>query len=589
MIDGPAASPDGDAPAAPSEEIEDSRRLTGPNLYSWRAGAVMEIHGPAAHDDAMLADWQRHARELCDELGWYDAEIIVRRSRALANLFVSAPVDVLMVATALNEEAWLLAAGRGASAPPHLVERLRLEANAERSSRRNLVDVHAAAIAHAINVTYDDSQVTIGSGVGARSWAADALPAPEHIPWSELHDVPIALVTGSNGKTTTTRLIAAMWRKAGRHPGWSCSDGVWLDEEHQAHGDYAGPAGAREVLRATRIDAAVLETARGGILRRGLSVTRADAAIITNISADHFGEYGVDSLDDLAEVKSVVVRVLGSTGCLVLDADDPHLLRIGQAHVGRTAWFSVAPAHPALDAHVAAGGDAGIRDKGQLLLHVAGTWHDLGRDADMPLTLGGAAPYNTRNLLGASLVAASMGVAIDAIRDVLHSFGTSAKDNPGRLQTIHVGGVTVLVDYAHNPDGLAALCSTAATMPARRRLLLLGQAGNRDDEQLRALARAASCERSFDRIIVKELPSMLRGRPSGDVPAVLREELVRIGYPQEQLEVVAGERVAVHAALAWAHEGDLLVCPLHAERTPVLAWLDMLVAIGWRAGDAVPE
>lgn len=442
---------------------------------------------------------------------------------------------------------------------------------------------------HGLCVTFDDETCTLGSGTGASSWPLSALPGVEDVPWHALHDVPIALVTGSNGKTTTTRLLSAMWRAAGRAPGWCCSDGVWLGDRQAEMGDFSGPAGARAVLRDPCVEAAVLETARGGMLRRGLAVSRADAAIITNISADHFGEYGIASERDLADAKATVARVLGRRGLLVLNADDPELVALASRVGNRVGWFSVSPEHAALDAHVHRGGNAATVFDQRLMLHWDHAWHDLGNVNDMPITLRGAAPHNVQNVLGAALLATAVGVPVDAVRSTLASFGSSVLDNPGRLQVLYVGGVTVITDYAHNPDGLGSLCHTALSFSARRRMLVLGQAGNRDDDQLRALVRAAWAVMPFDEVVVKEMPGLLRGRPRGEMPKVFADELTQLGLSAEQSHIADSEFAAAQRALSLATVGDLVVCPLHAEQAVVLSWFQRLIDAHWRAGSPFPD
>jgi UDP-N-acetylmuramyl tripeptide synthase len=562
----------------------------GPNLFSSRMGAVLEVTFTDDVAESRLASWATNATNLRAVLGWTGAELHVRPEKGGAQLFIEAPPDALMTATEVNEQAWVLAeSGGGASPPTSLVESLRAKADAERLTRPNLAAAYGEAMQRGLSVTFDDELVTLGSGSGSRTWPLARVPEVASIDWGALYDVPIALVTGSNGKTTTTRLVAAMWRSAARVPGWSCSDGVWAGDAPLEQGDYAGPAGARVVLREARVGAAVLETARGGILRRGLAVSRADAAIITNISADHFGEYGIASLEELAEVKGVVARALGERGCLVLNADDPLLVALAGSLASRLAWFSMSPEHPALDAHVVAGGDAATLHDGRVMLHLGDVWHDLGAIASMPITLRATARHNIENVLGASLLAAIAGVPVDNIRETLRRFGASPTDNPGRLHVYQFGGLTALVDYAHNPDGLASLCETAGSFPAVRRLLVLGQAGNRDDEQLRALVHAAWSVMPFDHVIIKEMTTMLRGRAIGDIPAVLADELSRMGVPAASIEVAPGELEAVRRAFAWAQDGDLLVCPVHIEKKVVLDWMARMGESGWRAGSPLPE
>lgn len=220
------------------------------------------------------------------------------------------------------------------------------------------------------------------------------------------------------------------------------------------------------------------------------------------------------------------------------------------------------------------------------MLHVAGVWTDLGSVDAMPLALKGAAPHNIENLLGAVLLGAQLGIPVDCIRDTLAQFGASPSDNPGRLELRRYGGVTLLLDYAHNPGGLAALCQTAASLPASRRLLVIGQAGNRDDDQLRALVRAAWSVTRFDHVIVKEMPLLLRGRDEGVVSRVIADELAKLGAPD--VELATGELAALRRAFDWARDGDLLVCPVHTEKEAVHTWLARLDDFGWTPGCPFP-
>ena len=580
------------SPLAVVPAVIDSRRLMGPNLYSDRTGAALEVLVEPRQSADLFAAWMPHARALSLALGWPEPECLVRPQRGGAALFLSAPADQLMTATEVTEQAWALAesASNGTGAMTSAVARLSMMAVAERRAHSNMAEVRVSAVERGLNSTFDDDSLTVGSGAGARTWALADIPAAHTVRWSEISDARLGLVTGSNGKTTTTRLVAAMARASGASPGWCCSDGVWIGDAQVEQGDFSGPMGARRVLRAPEVDVAILESARGGMLRRGLAVSRADAAIITNIAEDHFGEYGIESLDDLTSAKRIVERVLSRDGYLVLNADDPLLLAVAGRTPLRVALFSASSQHGALDAHVERGGEAAVvRDDGTVLLRHAAMWHELGRVEDMPLTMRGAAPHNVQNILGAALLATALGASIDGIRSALATFGASNRDNPGRLQRYVFGEVTVLVDYAHNPDGLAALCETARSMPARRRLLLLGQAGNRDDEEIRDLARVAMRLLPFDHVIIKEELKLLRGRSEGDIPRLLRDELARLGVPDAQVETTRDELIAMRRAFVWARNGDLLVCPIHVDKAEVLEWLRRVADMGWTPGTAVPD
>jgi UDP-N-acetylmuramyl tripeptide synthase len=303
-------------------------------------------------------------------------------------------------------------------------------------------------------------------------------------------------------------------------------------------------------------------------LRRGLALRRADAAVITNVSADHFGEYGIASVDDIADAKLIVAHAVAHGGSLVLNAADAVLMRATARtpfSAGATqALFASEHGHPALVALRAAGGTTcGVR-AGRLCLARGATEHDLGEVAAMPLTLGGAAPYNAGNIAAAVLAAVAVGLPLAAIRATLARFGARPSDNPGRLERWSHRGATVLVDYAHNPDGLAHLLQVARALAPRRLGLLLGQAGNRDDQAIAALAQAAAAA-APDLVVVKELPRMLRGRSPGEVPALIERELRSAGLSSDQVMPLLDEDAAAAALLDWARPGDVIVLPIHTD------------------------
>ena len=557
---------------------------------------MLELVEPGP-DAALLADWAARVGRARARLGWTDAGIAVRPHGDGVSLALAAPFDQLFTATEVGEwalcsalqardpacgvglraalvEAALEQSGPAAMADPPEIEEApalaRLERLAAAERRPVLCALVDAAEARGLPWLLDDAELSIGAGSGCSRYPLETLPAVNEVPWSGLRDAPTALVTGSNGKTTTVRLVAACLRATGRRAGYSCTDGLFLDDEWLARGDYSGPVGARSVLRDPRIEAAVLETARGGILRRGLAVARAGAAVVTNVTADHFGEYGIHDLDALADVKLTVGSVVVPGGLLVLNADDA-VLRARAPGLGRRfgrapaiGWFARDADDPFLAAHRVAGGAAcGVRG-GRLRLVIGGVDHDLGPVAGMPLTVEGRADYNVANLCAAALAAAALGVEPAAIARVCASFGTRPDDNPGRLMRFEAAGVRVIVDYAHNPEGLRGLLEVAERLRAGQgRLgLLLGHAGNREDADLERLA-ATAAEFRPSLVVVKELEGYLRGRQPGEVPRILRAELLRRGLPEAALFQRPTEVEAAQLALEWARPGDVLVLPVH--------------------------
>ena len=592
--------------ASASPPFDDSRRLTGASLYFAGPGAALETGVGAPVPPALLDGWKQRIERARAALGWPAGPIVVREHASGASLAFTAPADCLYTATEVNEWAWLstlVEAGLDAGEPMHqpghapvgdeagAMHLLRAAAAAE--SLPGLPALRNGARAHGLPLLLDDEQLSIGTGTGSHTWDNHALPSAEEVPWRELHAIPVCLVTGSNGKTTTVRLLTAIAMAHGWHTANSCTDGLYLDGALVDDGDWSGPGGARSLLRNRQAQAAILETARGGLLRRGLGVERADMAVVTNVSPDHFGEYGIHDLDALAQVKLTVARAIDADGTLALNADNALLRRHAGLVDAPLAWFSTDDDHPLLRQARADGRrSAGVRN-GRLSLFDGEQAHDLGAVTDMPLTLGGLAVHNVQNCAAAALAAAGLGIGPGTIRTVLARFGSDHGDNPGRLQRWTLGGhVQVYVDYAHNPDGLGQLLGLVrqAHRAGGRLRLLLGQAGNRSDEAIADLAATAAAHHP-DQVVLKDMDGYMRGRESGAVARLLRAALVRHGVADDAIIQCLDETQAARLILADAGPGDSLVLPVHnvANRGRVTGLLDRLQAQRWVAGDPVPE
>lgn len=563
------------------------------------------------HDPATLEAWHSRVEFARRELRWPPGPAAAVAHASGASFAIAAPVDQLLAATEVNE--WALAASIAEREParaegliaalaaeqpeesePPVLESggalLRLRRRAAREANPKLRALIDGAASRGLPWLLDDDALTLGAGAGGHSWPLAELPNATAVDWAALRAIPTALVTGTNGKTTVVRLIAACTRASGLATGYCCTDGVFVAGRALGTGDYSGPAGARRVLRDAEVEAAVLETARGGILRRGLAVARADVAVVTSIGADHFGEYGVHDLDALADVKLALARALDAKGLLVVNGDDELLARRAPAAGKPVGWFAQDYDRPRLAAHRAAGGaTAGVRG-GRLLLFYGGAEHDLGDVAAMPLAAGGHSHFNVANLATAALAAAGLGLAPATVARVFATFGANPEDNAGRLMRYELGGLNLIVDFAHNPAALAGLTDFAQHLRGRGRLaLLLGQAGNRVDEDIDRLAAVAAGAKP-DFVVVKELASYLRGRESGEIPALLRRALAAAGVADARIVEAPDEDSAVHLALAWARAGDVLVLPLHSRdgRGHALALFERLRREGWQAGRPLP-
>ena len=569
--------------------LQDSRRLTGPNIACRHPGALIDVGLDDATADQAIGVWEWAVRRMLDAVGWAEETSCVRRVSGGASLVISAPIDALYAATEINEWAWSVAeAGLTDQPEPDFDEAVgRLRAVIADERRPSTIALRDAASDHGVTFLSDDDEVSVGLGNGSRTWPVDEAPPPDAVDWDAIHDIPVALVTGCNGKTTSVRLLSAIAETAGYTPGLTSTDGIRVGRKVVEPGDYSGPGGARTVLRHPGVDIALLETARGGMLRRGLTLTSADVALITNVANDHLGEFGVSTLEGLAQVKLLVTHVIGPRGRVVLNADDESLVNGSGAVEAPIIWYALDPDNPLILDHRRAGGEVVVLEGGEVVRYAGHERSPVVAVDRIPITLGGAARHNISNVLGVVGVAGALGIGDQDIVAALEGFRASREDNPGRLNLFNVGGIKVIVDFAHNPHGVDALGQMTKAIPAQRRLFLIGQAGDRDDESIKELARAA-WRWTPDCVMIKEMPKYLRGRELGMIPTMIEDELAAVGAPPEVIAHADTELDGVRQALAWGQPGDLLLLTAHERREEMLEFMTMLESGSWRAGDPVP-
>jgi cyanophycin synthetase len=368
--------------------------------------------------------------------------------------------------------------------------------------------------------------------------------------------IPIIGITGTNGKTTTTRLVSHILRNAGRSVGWSSSTGVYINGEEVLEGDYTGPQGARRVLEEPGIDVAVLETARGGILLRGLAYESNDVSVFINVSGDHLDLQGVRTVEGLARVKATVVKATRASGLVVLNAGDPLVRGIAGGIKAPVLLFAQDDQLPAVLAHTGSGGTAlVVRDSELLLIRNGGEEH-VATVSDIPMTFGGRAPHMIENALAAAAACLALGLTIPEVASGLTSFRNAPDQNAGRLNVYDVNGVTVIADYAHNEAGLTQLLAFAAHFRQEGGSLLsvIGTAGDRTDQTLHALGRIAA-EKS-KRVIVKRTTRYLRGRPPGEMETHFQAGLREGGLDME--DPADTEIDALNRLLPDARPGDVI-------------------------------
>ncbi|HEY5788311.1 MAG TPA: Mur ligase family protein [Microlunatus sp.] len=482
----------------------------------------------------------------------------------------------------------------------HLVRRLALAGGVKRLAVRSrpgtavteLVvaypwrnSARAEMLADGVTAVLDAVGAGDGADVGAvLQQAADRLAAtpPGSAPELIKPRIPVVAVTGTNGKTTTSRMLGFIAQRAGLSVGWSSTDGVYLNGELVEAGDYSGPSGARQVLRQPGVQLAVTETARGGILRRGVGVAWNDVSVVTNISADHLGIGGIETLDQLAEVKAVITKITRPTGWCVLNGDDPRTFAMRLGTKARIWVFTLDPNSPAARAV--------IDDRGRVTTVIDGWVAVLQSGADplpvvpvidVGMTLAGLSRVNIENTLAVTSAALAIGLSADQVADGLRAFDPGA-DNPGRMNvwTVPVaddhgddqgGEISVVIDLAHNEAGLQALIEIARGIkPVGGRLLLgVGTAGDRSDDVFVTLGEIAAL--AGDVVEIAHKDEYLRGRPAGELGALIREGAEHAGVIVTREH--SGEVAALASLAGQAVAGDVIALMTHQDRALVDAWL----------------
>ena len=471
------------------------------------------------------------------------------------------------------------------------VERLARQVAAEAGTTRLAVRVRSAGDVHQVVLAYPWRRRGRAEALGrAVADVLDAVPSPDLEdlvsraaatvrdaepgpgPTTLRPRVPVVAVTGTNGKTTTSRMVAHIAREHGLHVGWSSTDGIYVDGVLVEPGDYSGPSGAGRVLARAEVELAVTETARGGILLKGIGLAYNHVSVFTNVSADHLGLHGIDTLDQLAEVKSVVSRITRPDGWAVLNGDDPRVYATRTSLRARPWVFSRDPDSPAIRETLNAGGRATTVIDGWLSVLAPGADPDpLVEVADIPMTLAGLSRFNVENALGAASAALGVGLPREAVVAGLRSFRPDPEHNPGRMNFFSRADVSVVVDLAHNEAGLEALLEIMAGVrrPGARLLLAMGAVGDRQDDLVGSLGEMAA--RDADVVVIAHKQRYLRGRTTEELDALFRAGAARVGrhdVPSHPTEVAA-----LRTLVEQASPGDVVGLMCHEDREGVYAWL----------------
>ncbi len=560
----------------------EGRRLTGANFFSHLPLVIIDAEIPSGQVERIVKDWAEKVKSLHKKLARKLPETGYRAHEKGQSLYFTAPIDALYSAIDLGEFALGIAAGES-----HLDDLLSQDSEHdvisvvdylgklfEEEARPDLLNLQALAHQKEVPFLWCDDYVSLGYGQFSQTWDRDKLPDPELLDWNKYKTIPLAFVTGTNGKSTTTRLCSQILKGAGRTVGFSSTDGIWAGDKCLDSGDYSGPGGAREVLRNQEVSAAVLEVARGGLLRRGLGASNADVALITNVARDHLGEYGVNTLDELVEAKFVVRKSLAPTGKLVLNADDAGCVNFAKNLQEDIVWFGLDKTNPLIQQDLERNRLVFFLDGEHIRYSDSKGEKTLCAVKDIPVTFAGAARHNVANAMAASAVCYGLGISALLIASGLKSFESNRKNNPGRGNLFKVGKVSIMVDFAHNPHGLSAVVRTLEKMPARRRLVMMGHAGDRSDTDIQELTRVA-LKLSPERIVLFELEEYLRGRSQGEVSNIMFNTLVQQGIDPGIVSLADSPSAGTKIALDWAQDDDFLLLLALGDREKVFDEIDL--------------
>lgn len=541
-------------------QLDDVRRLTGPNLLWNSAGAAVDVFIDGVDKQQVASLWQVKATEFLRRFGWSNESTIVRVHADGANFALSAPVDALYAACDLAELAWdcCVAELLNATMPDWQTRLVQLQADLAEEKNPQLLDLLSAAEHNGVSCLADDDDLSLGMGRTADVWSVIQLPAVQDIDWAKYSDVPIAFVTGTNGKSTSVRLAAEIASAASLQAGVTSTDFIRVGEHIIDHGDYSGPGGARMLLRDNRTEIAFLEVARGGMLRRGLPVQKVNAALITNVASDHLGQYGINTVQELAEVKFLVCKALDSHGVLVVNAENELSREQALKHNVALCWFSADQDNPLIKRQIQTGGRAVFVRDGRIIHHVNGVFDDLAHINDLPMTFNGSAMHNVQNALGVVGLCHALNLPLKAIAKGLSAFGSDAKDNPGRGNRYSYNGAQVIVDFAHNEHSMQAVVNMVKRMPAERRIVMFSHAGDRSDQEIVDLSKAV-LELDAEIYIVAELEDYLRGRELGELPKLVSNVLHKSGVTDDAITVAKSPLAGAQYALQQATEGDVVL------------------------------
>lgn len=534
-------------------ELDESRRLTGPNLLWEHPGALVDVFVDGTDKNQVAECWQDWVYKLLPEVNWQNQETTFRVHTHGISLALSAPMDSLYTACELAEHAWHLCVAelQDSELPNLSLISESLRESLEKEINPHLMDLIEMAEEKGVTCITDDDFLSLGMGNTVDTWEVQSLPSFEEIDWSKYQDIPLALITGTNGKSTSVRLASQIAKSASLSAGVTSTDFIKVGDHIIDTGDYSGPGGARMLVRDTRTEIAFLEVARGGILRRGLPVTKVKAALITNVASDHLGQYGIDTVEELAEAKFVVSKALDSSGTLVLNADNELVVEQSRFLSVPICWFSESENNSLVKENLEKGQTAVFIHRDNIVYYNGQVIETVCPVNEIPMTFGGQARHNVQNAMGVVGLCYALGFGREGIKAGLMAFGSNPEDNPGRGNLYQTNDAQFIVDFAHNEHSVRAVIDMAAQMPAPQKIVMFGHAGDRTNQEIQDLTNAVA-ELDADIYITSEVGKYLRGRELQEITDLSKKFLMEKGVTEDKIlfsdSPLSGARLAIEKA-----------------------------------------
>ncbi|MBY7734898.1 Mur ligase family protein [Francisella philomiragia] len=552
-----------------------SRRLVGPNLFFKETGTVLDV--PLIdHRDELTKLFYQEAERILPALGWEHIKLTHKFFNNGVRYAMIAPVDITMPACDVIDFIWLSVREGFENGSFKTLEEAKQKLMPLIDEDKNLTyrKLYDLAKSKGFNAFRDKNKAFVGSGTGCYEFDLDN-DKIEDVDWSKVYDIPAVIVTGTNGKTTTVRLTDYICRMAGKLTGYTSTDWVKVNDELIDEGDYSGPTGHQFVLTNKKVEVALLESARGGLLKRGLIETYVNAAAVTNVSADHLGEDGIETVAELAEAKAIVFRTMGKDSHAVINLDNSYMKQQFDKLSCAKIVVTQNPDQHDMDYYLSKADYACVVENDTF------TWIDKTSKkqilpvVDAPLTVKGFAKHNIENAMIAIALSFKLGISLDDIKAALKTFKSDPKVNRGRANIFEFDNKVAVLDYAHNEAGMEALLNMIkAYDKGGKKYLMIGTTGDR--KYLISGINDIIIKHGIDFVVIKETEKYLRGAKPLELPTLIRDDLESKGFDISKTYISHGELIGVKYILDMLEDNDIGVFCCQAELEEVAKYLENL-------------